>query len=126
MSRKITRKRREALACDLVDYLTRHDLFDPLTVIYVNGGAIYAEPRDGCMQKATPKRNSPYWFRPECACPCEYRNPDTLTMTFEGPLYHMLNDTGDSLTTAELNALFARYGLYYERGHAWSLSLYEI
>lgn len=55
----------------------------------------------------------------------EYSNPETLTVTFEGPMYAELN-YGEGRLERELNALFERYGLYMEYGHAWSLSLWEI
>ena len=59
---------------------------------------------------------------------CEYANPSTITMTFEGPLYRMLN--GDVRGWVKLedqfSKLFNKYGLYYEMDYAWSLSAYEI
>ena len=54
----------------------------------------------------------------------EYSNPDTLTVTFEGPLYAALN-YGDGKLERKLDALFGKYGLYMEYGHAWSFSLWE-
>lgn len=58
-------------------------------------------------------------------CPCEYNNPDTLTMTFEGPLYHAMNYyIGTPSAWDDLNRIFARYGLYHEMGYAWSLTCY--
>ena len=54
----------------------------------------------------------------------EYSNPETLTVTFEGPLYSALN-YGDGRLERKLDALFGKYGLYMEYGHAWSFSLWE-
>lgn len=45
-------------------------------------------------------------------------------MTFEGPLYDVLN-YGDGTTENELRTFFEDYGLYYELGYAWSLATYE-
>ena len=54
----------------------------------------------------------------------EYSNPDTLTISFEGPLYHALN-YGDGKLEKKLNQIAKTYGLYLEYGYAWSLSFYE-
>lgn len=58
----------------------------------------------------------------------EYANPDTLSMSFEGGLNHVLNAYVSGWTKLEqqFSKLFAKYGLYYEMGYAWSLSAYEI
>lgn len=58
----------------------------------------------------------------------EYANPDTLSMSFEGGLNHVLNGyvPGWVKLEDEFNQLFKKYGLYYELGHAWNLSAYRI
>lgn len=58
----------------------------------------------------------------------EYANPDTLSMSFEGPLYEVLNAyvNGWVKLEAQFLKLFEKYGYYYELGHAWNLSAYEI
>lgn len=58
----------------------------------------------------------------------EYGNPDTLSMSFEGPLYEVLNAYMPGWVKLEdqFSKLFTKYGLYYEMGYAWSLSAYEI
>ena len=60
----------------------------------------------------------------------EYCNSDTISITFDGSgLYGILNydidDRGFEFIE-RFNALLEEYGLYYEQGFAWSLSLYEI
>lgn len=57
----------------------------------------------------------------------EYANPETLSMSFEGGLYEVLN--GYVLFKGFLdkfNGIFEKYGLYWEQGHAWNLSAYEV
>lgn len=58
----------------------------------------------------------------------EYANPDTLSMSFEGPLNHVLNGYvhGWVKMENEFSKLFNKYGYYYELGYAWSLSAYEL
>ena len=58
----------------------------------------------------------------------EYANPNALSMSFEGPLYHVLNAyvRGWIKLEKEFSDLFKTYDMYYEMGHSWNLSAYEI
>lgn len=58
----------------------------------------------------------------------EYANPDTVSMSFEGPLYYVLNAyvSGWTKREHELTELFNKYEYFYELGHAWNLSAYEL
>ena len=60
----------------------------------------------------------------------EYGNNDTISMSFEGGLYNVLNYAYDSKHYEKLQAEFydilGDYGYYYELGNAWNLSLYEV
>lgn len=58
-------------------------------------------------------------------------NGDYLSMSFEGPLYHILNYTAYRESRMErvnkqLNNYFSHYGLYMELGNAWNASLYKM
>lgn len=46
-----------------------------------------------------------------------------LSMSFEGPLYDVLNYTFGAMEEKFLS-IFHKYGLYYELGNAWNLSAY--
>lgn len=55
----------------------------------------------------------------------EYVNPDhILSMSFEGPVYHMFNYGEHKGVMTKFKALMERYGLCYELGNAWNLSCY--
>jgi hypothetical protein len=54
----------------------------------------------------------------------EYGNPDTISMSFEGPLYEVINYTGGRFLD-DFNDIIKSYGYYYEQGHAWNLALFE-
>lgn len=54
------------------------------------------------------------------------RDPNILSMSFEGPVYEALNGCGNVRFVNELCSLFSKYGLYYEMGNAWNLSAYEV
>ena len=56
----------------------------------------------------------------------EYYSKDGITMTFEGELYDLLNYNFTSGLLKEFDAIFLKYGLWYEQGYAWSLSTFEI
>ena len=58
----------------------------------------------------------------------EYANPDTFSMSFEGALNHVLNAyvPGWIKLEEELNQIFYKYDYYFEMGHSWNLSAYEM
>lgn len=57
----------------------------------------------------------------------EYANPNhILSMSFEGALYHALNGYSNGSVEEKLDKLFEKYGLYYELGHAWNLTVYPV
>ena len=59
----------------------------------------------------------------------EYVNPETISMSFEGPLYDVLNYCGGGYTDKlerEFSEILAKYGLYYELGNAWNLTCGEL
>ena len=58
----------------------------------------------------------------------EYANPKTLSMSFEGSLYHVLNGyvPGWVKLEEEFNQLFKKYDLYFELGNAWNLAAYKL
>lgn len=55
----------------------------------------------------------------------EYVNPETISMSFEGPLYDILNYSGGRLER-EFSKILEKYGLYYELGNAWNLTCGEL
>jgi hypothetical protein len=56
----------------------------------------------------------------------KYTNPETLSMSFEGPLYEELNyGTYGWKTQTEFIELLEKHGYYYELGNYWNLSLQE-
>ena len=117
----------EALAKDLYKWCVKNDLwFD--CCVYFNGKA-WATWSEWHGKNGKKIGDGLYEYGNKDPLKyCEYANPSTITMTFEGPLYRMLN--GDVRGWVKLedqfSKLFNKYGLYYEMGYAWSLSAYEI
>jgi hypothetical protein len=55
----------------------------------------------------------------------DYANDDTISMTFEGGLYHVMNYGSWDVREA-FQDMIAEYGYYAELGNAWNLALYKI
>lgn len=117
----------EALAKDIYIWCMRKGLWGD-NIIYFNGKAWSSSPfwsgvqgkQIGNMLYEYEGKNPKDYF--------EYANPDTLSMSFEGMLNYVLNASvpGWIKLEDEFRQLFEKYGYYYEMGHHWNLSAYEI
>lgn len=114
----------EALAAEILDYLIKHELWIDVR-IYFNGkvwdsynrvtGEYHYNDKDKIFE--------------ENAEPTDYFEyvGDILSMSFEGAFYDVLNGTSKRAwkLQQEFQELLSNYGLYYELGNAWNLTLYE-
>ena len=115
------------LAIDIYEWCKKHNIWDDNT-IYFDGKAWSNRETWG---GAKGKKITDDLYEYEDKDPCdyfEYGNPDTLSMSFEGSLNHVLNGytRGWVKLEEQFGKLFEKYNLYYEMGYAWSLSAYEI
>jgi|TARA_S200002703_G_C3608545_1_gene186873 hypothetical protein len=57
-----------------------------------------------------------------------YANDDTVSMSFEGPLYEVLNfyHPRSGELHEQLTNLVWEHGFWFEKGNAWNLSLYNM
>ena len=118
--------RMEKLAMELIDLLIEHDMYIDVT-IYVNNEMWSATRDRNDIERHTPKQNTFFVTdNVDVSKRIEYANPDTITLTFEGPLYAALNYYDQSHIHDKLDKLFLRYRLYAEQGHAWSMALYPV
>lgn len=117
----------ESLAKDIYSFCKKNNLWGDNT-IYFNGKAwsssadwngVNGKKIDEDLYEYENKNPRDYF---------EYGNPDTLSMSFEGPLNHVLNGyvRGWVKLEQQFSKLFKKYGYYYELGYAWSLSAYEV
>lgn len=116
----------ERLAKDIYNWCIEHELWDDNT-IYFDGKAWSNLPTWGGEKGIKigedlyeyADRNPKHYF--------EYANPDTLSMSFEGGLNHVLNEYADHCLPLieEFRELFHKYGLHYEFGHSWNLSTWQ-
>ena len=115
------------LAIDIYEWCVKHDLWGD-NIIYFDGkawsnnetwGGVKGKKITDGLYEYEDKNPKDYF---------EYANPETLSMSFEGGLNHVLNGytRGWVKLEEQFGKLFEKHGLYYEMGYAWSLSAYEI
>lgn len=115
--------RAEALARDIYTWCIENDCWQDVC-IYYNGKRMSTSGKDKTGKTVYCYGGTP--FIEDDMDPRDYfeyvREPNILSMSFEGTLYDILN-THDMFA---LQDLFSKYGLYYECGNAWNLSAYPI
>lgn len=105
-TKKITEAEITALANEIRKYLIDHEMWSD-TRIYFHGMAYDSETEE-VLTGLDPRDYTEY-------------AGDILTMTFEGPLYDALN-YGPWSVEEKLQAIFRKYGLYFEMGECWNLT----
>ena len=121
------------LAWDIYQWCVKNDLWDDNT-IYFDGHAITNCIQWGSSEKANAllcpdPRAKLYYFKDKNPRDYfEYVNPEGLSMSFEGSLNHVLNayTPGWAKLEEEFRKIFARHGCYYEMGHSWNLTTYDL
>ena len=115
--------RAEALARDIYTLCIEHDCWQDI-YIYYNGKRMGTSGKDKTGKTVYRYGGTP--FIEDDMNPHDYfeyvREPNILSMSFEGTLYDILNNHDVFF----LQDLFSKYGLYYELGNAWNLSAYPI
>lgn len=122
----VTPENMEKLMLKILKVLVQEEA-NMMVNFYVNGKHYATDQSPGFIPRSLPDGTLYY----EDPSPCdvtkqiEYNNPKTITMTFEGPMYHDINYRSNRIGQA-IDRLAAPYGLFSELGFAWSLALYEI
>lgn len=109
---KLTAEQKEKLANEILELLKEYDLNGDLRIYYNNK----------CLQG-----NGAVIEDVKGSDKFEYANDDTLSITFEGAFYSVINYHMPSLhneVMPKFKKILENYGLYYEQGHAWNLSTY--
>lgn len=124
MKNPLTTNQREQLATEIFNWLVDNELWVDVC-IYFNGKRWSTNNKD-CSEFCYNERK---YFEDE-ANPMDYfeyvREPNILSMSFEGALYNVLNGYSYGNEEVKFRKIFEKYGLYYELGNAWNLSCYEI
>ncbi len=122
---KLTPERIEELAYEIKEFLIKHEMWIDVR-IYFNGKALSTD--DGNSNYAYNDPNVDYII--EDVKPndyFEYVGDNILCMSFEGPFYELLNGYTPysyyDQIEGEFRNILSKYGLYYELGHPWNLSV---
>ena len=114
------------LATDIYNWCVKKHLWGD-NIIYFEGKAWSSSPEWNGVQGKQIAEDLYEYMNKNPKNYFEYANPDTLSMSFEGPLYHVLNAyvSGWVKLEKQFAELFQRYGMYYEMGHSWNLAAFE-
>ena len=119
----LTKTNIEELANEIISFLNKEKLASDVS-IYFNNKVMRDRGTWDDNYNYIPK-----WETTEDVDPhnyFEYAAYDhILSMSFEGPLYEVLHYTGGR-NVEKFDAIFEKWGLYYELGNAWNLSAYLI
>jgi hypothetical protein len=114
--------RNEKLAEDIKSFLIKYEMED--TRIYFNGKAY-------CFSSARKDKSQPYELIENIKGSkfFEYANDETVSMSFEGELYDLVNyeafnSSWKRKLLDEFENIFKKHHCYYELGYSWSLSVY--
>lgn len=131
MKNTLTKDKKISIAENIISFMLKKGLFQEMAV-YVCGYCYTSYPRADYLKVRTPDG---VYYRShhndvDVAQITSYCNPDLITITFEGTFYNIVNADGTSKESMRLEQEFSdlleKYGLYYELGHAWNLSVYPI
>ena len=119
-------KQKEKLAEEIFNWLVDHEMWIDVA-IYFNGKR-WCTHNEDCTEFCYNERR----YFEDKAEPKDYfeyvREPNILSMSFEGDLYNVLNGYvhGWVKLEDEFRKIFEKYGLYFELGNAWNLTCFEI
>ncbi|OME54012.1 hypothetical protein BSK59_15640 [Paenibacillus odorifer] len=109
-------ERNEKISNEIRDFLVKHELGLNVS-IYFNGKA-YRFRTETEYYVIEDIKGSEFF---------EYANDETVSMTFEGSFYYVVNGYADASKSLmkKFNTILEKSSMYYEQGHAWNLSLHE-
>lgn len=122
-NKKLTKQQREAIAIKIIKYLVKRNMFESIS-IYINGQRWSDDKKPNATERQITDKITVYVEENMNVKEyIEYGNPDTITVAFEGPLYHEIN-YGSAKAEIDINKILDKYGMYLEYGYAWSFSAY--
>lgn len=120
-----TAEQKEQLATEIFNWLVEHELWVDIQ-IYFNGKCWSTSNQD--HTEFCYNENKYFEYEAEPKDYFEYvREPNILSMSFEGSLYDVLNGcvSGWVKLEDEFRKIFEKHGLYFELGNAWNLTCFE-
>lgn len=125
-ARRLTEQEIENLAVEIREFLLEHEMWVDVG-IYFNGKCFTTHDKEVGKFYYNDREHLVVRENEDPRICFEYVNPDhILSMSFEGYLCKMLYYGMYPATRKMFDAIFERYGLYYEFGHHWNFSCYYI
>ena len=119
---KMTENRK--LANEIREWLLKNEMWID-TIIYFDGKAYAPWDKKGNFYYNDREHLIEYESDPKDYF--EYvGNPHILSMSFEGPLYDLINYDFSHPLLKEFDSIFEKHGLVYELGDAWNLTCYRL
>lgn len=115
---------REELAYKIYQLLLDNGVWVDVT-IYFNGMALSTGFNDSGVWRYCYNGEPFVWQSADPRDSFEYVNPEhIISMSFEGPFYEVMYSMSGDLYNQFVDLLDS-YGVFYELGNQWNLSLYE-
>lgn len=120
--KQLTKDQIEQLVDEITAFLEKHNLQSGVCIYFNNKRIVSEGFFDG--ENLTYK-----WIQEEDKDPHDYFEyaayNHILSMSFEGPLYDLLNYRGGKLEE-QFRIIFERYDLYFEFGYSWCFTVYPL
>jgi hypothetical protein len=107
-------EKNEKLANDIKSFLLKNKLAVD-TRIYFNGMAYDSVNSTNEYEALNDITPTDYF---------EYANNETVSMSYEGELYDLINHRTNSKLYQKFEQIFEKHNCWFEFGYAWSLSVY--
>lgn len=125
-TKKLTPEMIENLAVEIREFLLEHEIWIDVD-IYFNGKCFSTYDKETGKFHYNDREHMVVREDEDPRMYFEYVNPDhILSMSFEGIVCEMLYYGAMPRTKKEFDAIFTRYGIYYEFGNHWNFSCYYI
>lgn len=123
---RLTPEKIENLAVEIREFLLEHEMWIDVA-IYFNGKCFSTHDKEAGKFYYNDREHLVVQENEDPRTYFEYVNPDhILSMSFEGVVCEMLYYGMLQGIKKKFDAIFERYGLYYEFGNHWNLSCYYI
>ena len=124
--KRLTKKQIEELAVEIREFLLEHELWVDVA-IHFNGKCFTTYDKENGKHYYNDREHLVVRENEDPRRYFEYVNPDHIfSMSFEGGVCEMMNYGACSSLKEKLDAIFKKYGLYYELGNHWNLTCYYV
>ena len=123
----LLQNKNESLARDIYNWCIKNGLWMDVC-IYFNGKAWSSSRKWSCVDGKKIDEDLYEYHDKNPLSYFEYGNPETVSISFEGGLNHILNgySTGCYDLAKEFRELFRKYDYYFEMGNSWNGAAYNM